>query len=45
MGGAPEVENLMNTNWLGLPLLASANGQQIDSLIAWIHVFMFVLFI
>jgi cytochrome c oxidase subunit II len=45
MGGAPEVENLMTTNWLGLPLLASANGQQIDSLIAWIHVFMFVLFI
>jgi len=33
------------TNWLGLPLLASANGQQIDNLIAWIHVFMFVLFI
>jgi cytochrome c oxidase subunit 2 len=45
MGGTPEVENLMTTNWLGLPLLASANGQQIDSLIAWIHVFMFVLFI
>ena len=45
MVGAPEVENLMSTNWLGLPLLASANGQQIDSLIAWIHVFMFVLFI
>jgi len=35
----------MPTNWLGLPLLASANGQQIDSLIAWVHVFMFVLFI
>jgi cytochrome c oxidase subunit 2 len=35
----------MTTNWLGLPLLASATGQQIDSLIAWIHVFMFVLFI
>jgi cytochrome c oxidase subunit 2 len=45
MVGAPEVENLMTTNWLGLPLLASSNGQQIDSLIAWIHVFMFVLFI
>ena len=45
MVGAPEVENLMTTNWLGLPLLASSNGQQIDSLIAWIHVFMFILFI
>src|SRR5215472_6606216 len=41
---APEVENLM-TNWLGLPLLASAHGQQIDDLIGWIHIFMFVLFI
>lgn len=45
MVGASEVENLMSTNWLGLPALASAQGQQIDSLIAWIHVFMFVLFI
>jgi cytochrome c oxidase subunit 2 len=44
MVAAPEVENLM-TNWLGLPLLASAHGQQIDDLIGWIHVFMFVLFI
>ena len=44
MVGAPEVENLM-TNWLGLPLLASAHGQQIDNLIGWIHIFMFVLFI
>jgi cytochrome c oxidase subunit 2 len=33
------------TNWLGLPLLASAHGQQIDDLIGWIHIFMFVLFI
>jgi cytochrome c oxidase subunit 2 len=45
MVGASEVENLMSTDWLGLPALASAQGQQIDSLIAWIHVFMFVLFI
>src|SRR2546430_1157679 len=44
MVGAPEVQNLM-TNWLGLPLLASAQGQQIDDLIAWVHVFMFILFI
>ena len=45
MVGAPEVENLMTTNWLGLPLLASANGHEIDSLIAWVHVFMLILFI
>ena len=35
----------MTTNWLGLPALDWAQGQQIDNLIAWIHVFMFVLFI
>lgn len=33
------------TNWLGLPALASAHGGQIDSLIGWMHVFMFILFI
>jgi len=33
------------TNWLGLPALASTTGAQIDSLIGWIHIFMFVLFI
>lgn len=33
------------TNWLGLPALGSAHGQQIDTLIGWIHVFMFVLFV
>jgi cytochrome c oxidase subunit 2 len=33
------------TNWLGLPPLAAAQGAQIDSLINWIHVFMFVLFV
>ena len=31
--------------WLGLPALASAHGGQIDSLIGWIHVFMFILFV
>jgi cytochrome c oxidase subunit 2 len=31
--------------WLGMPPLASAHGGQIDSLIFWIHVFMFILFI
>jgi hypothetical protein len=33
------------TEWLGMPPLASAHGGQIDSLIGWIHVFMFILFI
>lgn len=33
------------TQWLGLPPLASAHGGQIDGLIGWTHVFMFVLFI
>jgi cytochrome c oxidase subunit 2 len=32
------------TEWLGLPALAAANGAQIDNLIGWIHIFMFVLF-
>jgi cytochrome c oxidase subunit 2 len=42
-GGA---ENIMNwTQWLGLPLLASAHGGQIDRLIGWMHVFMFILFV
>jgi cytochrome c oxidase subunit 2 len=40
-GGA---ENIM-TNWLGLSPLASAHGGQIDSLIGYIHVFMFILFV
>lgn len=31
--------------WLGMPPLATANGGEIDSLIGWIHVFMFVLFV
>ena len=45
MVGAPRgVENIM-TEWLGLPPLASAHGGQIDSLIGWTHVFMFVLFV
>ena len=36
----------MNWNqWLGMPALAAAHGGQIDSLIGWIHVFMFVLFV
>src|SRR5215203_6525702 len=33
------------TEWLGLPPLASAHGGQIDGLIGWTHVFMFILFI
>jgi cytochrome c oxidase subunit 2 len=35
----------MTTNWLGLPALASTHGGQIDEMIGWIHVFMFILFI
>jgi len=33
------------TEWLGMPALATTNGAQIDSLIGWMHVFMFILFI
>ena len=33
------------TEWLGLPALAAANGEQIDGLIGWIHIFMFILFV
>ena len=33
------------TEWLGLPALAATHGGQIDSLIGWMHVFMFVLFV
>lgn len=33
------------TEWLGLPALAAANGEQIDNLIGWMHVFMLVLFV
>jgi cytochrome c oxidase subunit 2 len=44
VGASKGVENIM-TNWLGLPALASAQGGQIDSLIGWTHVFMFILFV
>lgn len=33
------------TEWLGLPPLATTHGGQIDSLIGWTHLFMFVLFV
>jgi len=33
------------TNWLGLPALASTHGGQIDGMIAWVHVFMLILFV
>jgi cytochrome c oxidase subunit 2 len=35
----------MNTDWLGLPALASAHGGQIDEMIGWVHVFMLILFV
>lgn len=44
MVGPPTGENIM-TEWLGLPVLASANGGQVDALIGWTHVFMFILFV
>ena len=33
------------TEWLGLPPLAANAGAQIDSLIGWMHIFMFILFV
>src|SRR5690349_5149854 len=33
------------TQWLGLPPLAATHGAQIDSLIGWMHIFMFILFV
>jgi cytochrome c oxidase subunit II len=45
MVGAPEVTENIMTHWLGLPPLASAHGGQIDGLIGWMHVFMFILFV
>jgi cytochrome c oxidase subunit II len=47
MVGTPErVENIMTDwLWLGLPVVASAHGAQIDGLIGWTHVFMFILFV
>ena len=33
------------TDWLGLPLLASTHGGQIDNMIGWVHVFMLILFV
>ena len=33
------------TEWLGMPQLATTHGGQIDTLLGWIHIFMFILFI
>jgi len=35
----------MTTDWLGLPALAATHGQQIDDMIGWVHIFMFILFV
>ena len=45
MVGAPKRVTIIMTEWLGLPALAAANGGQIDGLIGWIHIFMFILFV
>jgi cytochrome c oxidase subunit 2 len=42
---APNVAENIMTNWLGLPPLASVHGGQIDGMISWVHVFMFILFV
>src|SRR4029078_7167017 len=45
MGRAPAaIENIM-TNWLGMPPLATTTGGQIDNMIGWMDIFIFVLFI
>ncbi len=45
MVGAPKVAENIMTDWLGLPPLASTHGGQIDGMIGWVHVFMFILFV
>ena len=45
MVGAPKVAENIMTDWLGLPALASTHGGQIDGMIAWVHVFMLILFV
>jgi cytochrome c oxidase subunit 2 len=45
MVGASRSVEIVMTEWLGLPLLASAHGGQIDSLIGWTHIFMLILFL
>ena len=41
----PEGVEIIMTEWLGLPPLATTHGGQIESLIGWIHIFMLVLFV
>jgi cytochrome c oxidase subunit 2 len=46
MAGAPKtIENIIMTEWLGMPALAATHGAQIDNLVGWIHIFMLVLFV
>jgi cytochrome c oxidase subunit 2 len=45
MVGAPRGVEIIMTEWLRLPALASAHGGQIDSMIGWVHVFMLILFV
>jgi cytochrome c oxidase subunit II len=46
MVGAPKtIENIIMTEWLGMPALAATHGAQIDNLVGWIHIFMLILFV
>src|SRR5687767_4974696 len=45
VGASEGLQDIMTDwRWLGLPDLAASHGAQIDSLIGWIHIFMFILF-
>jgi cytochrome c oxidase subunit 2 len=44
-GASRTIENIIMTEWLGMPALAATHGGQIDNLVGWIHIFMLVLFV
>jgi cytochrome c oxidase subunit II len=46
VAGAPKtIENIIMTEWMGMPALAATHGAQIDNLVGWIHIFMLILFV